>query len=267
MAKKAKASETGRIRRKDPARSAPNRSVMDHLRRNSASKDNPRKVATPNTRGLVPEALQQGMADVVKLGYGVIEQQIREGQSAAERLREGITNSKRLNSDVTNLIEGLVATTRDVGATWLDLLAIVVRSLAPQATRAGEPPSPQDGPARATTTGKSGAAVTVSSITPADPASPRVPPTIVVSGGKVRTVTLDLHPPSVQFVPFVGPLHAANRKHGVLKGVSFGLSADTTQAVLTVRVRPSQAVGIYSGAIVDSTTKEFGGTVSVTVGS
>ena len=205
------------------------------------------------------------MTDVVKLGYSVIEQQIREGQSAAERLREGITNSKQLNSNVTKLIEGLVATTRDVGATWLDLLAIIVRSIAPQTAGPGGMPNPHREFGTVTETSKSGGAVTVSSFTPADPASPSVTPAIVVKGGKVSKVTLDLRPPSSKFVPFVGPLYAVHRNTGMLKGVSFGLGPGMAQAVLTVNVPRTQAADIYSGAIVDGATKEFGGTVSVTV--
>ena len=76
------------------------------------------------------ETLQNAISDMVELSSTVIEDQIRAGQTAAERLRDGIASSERLNSDVNVLVDGLVATTKDVGATWLEVLSIVMRSSA-----------------------------------------------------------------------------------------------------------------------------------------
>jgi hypothetical protein len=53
----------------------------------------------------------------------------------------------------------------------------------------------------------------------------------------------------------------------VLSSVRFELSPDQAQLVLTVDLAVDQPPGTYTGVIVDSTTNEPGGTLSVTVGS
>jgi hypothetical protein len=170
-----------------------------------------------------------------------------------ERLRDGIANSKQLNTDVNMLVENLVATTKDVGATWLHLLSIVVRSMGSQPPGDGPPHgyarSPGAGTAQATAgtvtqTGTSGSAATISSITPTDPAKPAVPPVIVVKGVRVRSVALDLRPSSLRFVPVVRTLLASDPNRG-LTTVKFELSADQTHLILTVNVPRDQPSGIY----------------------
>jgi hypothetical protein len=279
MAKKRKAPKSNarrnnRLHRAEPARTAPNRSARDHVRRNARSRnDSVRAGRSKQPPESIADTVQQTIAGVVDLGYSVIERQILEGQRAAERLRAGLATSAEFNTDVNNLVEGLVATTRDVGATWLDLLSIVLRSVGPQAPCAGAPrdfaPPGQTGTRAGTTTrtSTSGSATTISSITPADPTSPRVPPVIEVRGIRVRRVTLHLQPPSVQFVPFVRSLVASDPQAAALTGVRFELSADRTHSVLVVDVPPNQPAGTYTGVIVDSSSNEPGGMVSVVVGS
>lgn len=274
MAKRKKGAKGDRLHRADPAREAPNRSSTDHIKRNARSSngdaDNGR---SKKPKHVISEAVQQAISDVVQLGSTVIEEQIRAGQLAAERLRDGIANSKELNTDVNLLVENLVATTRDVGATWLDLVSIVVRSIG---THPNPPPhgcTPSHGTGRprpaggtVTKTGTSGSATTISSLTPADSGSPAVAPVIVVNGVRARSVTLDLRPPSMRFVPVVRTLLASDPKHH-LAAAKFKLSADHTHLVLTINVPRDQPSGTYAGVIVDSSTNEPGGTLSVVVDS
>lgn len=89
---------------------------------------------------------------------------------------------------------------------------------------------------------------------------------IVVKDVRVKNVSLDLRPRSPSFVPMVRPLMAADPKL-VLYSVRFELSADQAQLVLTVELSVDQPAGVYTGVIVDSTTNDPGGTLSVTVGS
>ena len=63
-------------------------------------------------------------------------------------------------------------------------------------------------PTTRTQTGTSSGAITISNVTPADPAIPAEPPQIVVTGNGVKNVTLDLRPPSPRFVPLVRELLA-----------------------------------------------------------
>jgi hypothetical protein len=277
MAKKRRGSKSKRRQRPDPARTGPIRSGTAHVRRHAKP---PNDTVGAGAREQPPDSIvdtvKQTIEGVVDLGYTVIEQQIREGQQAADRLRAGLATSPQLNTDVNNLVEGLVATTRDVGATWLDVISIVLRSVGPQTpcptpprgfAAAGQPGMTRARTGTTTRTSTSGSATTISSITPADAAAPAVPPVILVTGIRVRRVTLDLRPPSIQFVPFVRSLAASDPRHAPLTGVRFELSADQTHSVLSVNVPRNQPAGTYTGVIVDSTTNEPGGTVSVTVGN
>ena len=104
--------------------------------------------ATVMAAALVSKTVQQAITNMVQLSSTVIEEQIRAGQAAAARMRDGIANSRQLNTDVNLVIDNLVATTKDVGATWLDLLSIMARSIGKQSPGPGGP----GGPARTGTT-------------------------------------------------------------------------------------------------------------------
>jgi hypothetical protein len=282
MAKKGEGRKGERLRRDDPDRGAPHRSGIDHIKRNAGSGsgkgggggnggDGNGGNGGPNgPKSLISESVQQAISNMVQLSSTVIEEQIRAGQTAAARLRNGMANSQQLNTDVSTMVESLVATTRDVGATWLELLSIVVRSIGAKSQGSGASDSGRgSATAQSTTrtqTGTSNGATTVSNVTPADPAVPAEPPQIVVTGSGVKYVTLDLRPPSPRFVPLVRELLAGDSKDG-LRNVKFQLTADRTHLVLTINVPRGQPAGTYTGAIVDSSTNEPGGTVSVTVGS
>jgi hypothetical protein len=268
MAKKSKDRKGERLRRDDPDRDAPHRSGIDHIKRNARSgggkgggggNGGNGNGGPSGPKSLISESVQQAISNMVQLSSTVIEEQIRAGQTAAARLRIGMANSQQLNTDVSTMVESLVATTKDVGATWLELLSIVVRSI-------GTKSQGSQSTTTRTQTGTSNGATTVSNVTPADPAIPAEPPQIVVTGSGVKYVTLDLRPPSARFVPLVRELLAGDSKDG-LRNVKFQLTADRTHLVLTINVPRGQPAGTYTGAIVDSSTNEPGGTVSVTVGS
>ena len=259
MVKKSKGT-TGRQSRPNLSRGSPNR--------RSRATDDSSTIEQPDP---VAATVKQTIAGVVELGYDVIDKQIRDGRDAAERLRAGLATSTQLNSNINNLVEGLVATTRDVGATWLDLISIVLRSVGPQ-TACSAPhhdfsEAGQTRTATATRTSSSGSARTISRITPADTASPSVPPEIEVRGVGVKEVTLDLRPPLTDFTPFVGPLRVFGGGRGPeLTDVRFALGPDRTRAVLIVDVPRNQLAGSYTGVVLDSSSHQAGGWVNVVVG-
>jgi hypothetical protein len=283
MAKKSGGWKGERLHRDDPDRDTPHRSGNDHFKRNArsgggggggsgrgcAGSDGGGAGRPNGPKSLISESVQQAISNMVQLSSTVIEEQIRAGQTAAARLREGMANSQQLNTDVSMMAEKLVATTKDVGATWLELLSIVVRSIGAKSPDSGAPDgSRRTGtmqPTTRTRTGTSNGVTTVSNVTPADPATPAEPPQIVVTGSGVKNVTLDLRPPSPRFVPLVHELLAGDPKQG-LRNVKFQLAPDKTHLVLAINVPRGQPAGTYTGAIVDSSTNEPGGTVSVTVG-
>jgi hypothetical protein len=262
MAKKDQGRRSERLKRADSDREAPHRSVTGHIKRNARSRKG-KNTASDKPKSSVKESVSAAISDMVQLSSEVIEEQIRAGQTAAERLRDGLANSKELSTDVTMLVENLVATTRDVAATWLDLLSIVVRSIGTQKPAPGGG-TPRPTPGTKTEVGSSGGAKTVSSVTPADPAISAIPPLIVVKGVRVKDVKLDLKPHSPHFVPIVHQLLAKDPEHR-LTGVKFEASPDESRLIVTVTVPRDQPAGIYSGTIVDSSSNEPGGTIGVTV--
>jgi hypothetical protein len=253
MAKNSDSTKSERLRRSNPERGAPNRSGADHIRRNAR---NGNGGDGPRTR--ISETLETA----------IIEDQIRAGQTAAERLRDGIAGSERLSGDAHVLIESLVAATKEVSSTWLELLKVVVQSIGTKPHRPGPGPGPgptpgEPHPRTKTKTGKSGGATTTSTITPADPAVEPVPVEIVVTGYGVKSVTLDLRPPSLRFRPVARPLQARDPK-SILSTVQFAVLE--RQIVLSVVGPRDQPSGVYAGVVVDSDSNEAGGTVSVTIG-
>ncbi len=243
-----------RARRKNPGRKQPYRGASEHINRN---RDGP---------ALVSQTVQQAITNMVQMSSTVIEEQIRAGQAAAARMRDGIANSRQLNTDLNLVIENLVATTKDVGATWLDLLSIVTRSISSQsAGAAGRSAGGVPQPRTITQAGTSGGAATISNITPADAATPAAPPEIVVTGKGAKKVVLDLRPHAPRFVPIVRELLASGQAHR-LSGVKFRLNPQK-KLVLMVNIPRGQAAGTYTGVIVDHSTNHPGGTVSVTIGS
>ena len=282
MAKKSTKRKDERLRRDDPERGAPNRSGSDHVKRHAGSgsgkgggpgnggNDGNGGNGKPNRpKSLISDSVQQAISNMVQLSSAVIEEQIRAGQTAAARLRQGMADSQQLNTDVSALVESLVGTTKDVGATWLELISIVVRSLGTKSPCPGDHAASFATPRPVTitrTATSSGGATTMSSVTPADLEIPAEPPQITVTGSGVKNVTLDLRPPSPHFVPMVRELLAGDPRNG-LKTVKFQLAPDRTHLVLTVNVPRGLPAGTYTGAIVDSSTNQPGGTVSVTVGN
>jgi hypothetical protein len=215
----------------------------------------------------ISASIQEAISKMVQTGSNVIEEQIRAGQTAAEQLRFGIVNSRQLNAEVNLLVESLAATTRQLGATWLQVISIIIRAIATQTPAQGSsgeplPTGPWPGFGTFTQTGKSGKATTSSSITPADQAIAGVPPQIVVNSKRVTNVALDLQPRSAQFVPFVQQLAAGKR---TLSSVKFTVSPTSPCLVLTVDVPAKLAAGTYTGPVIDSSTGQAGGTLSVTV--
>jgi hypothetical protein len=270
MAKKTTKRTERRMRRDDPDREAPDRRASEHIRRNAGSQNNgKRSNGDHESKPRISKTVEQAITGMVQQSSAFIEEQIRAGQLAAERLRDGIANSKQLNADINTLVENLVATTKDVGATWLDLISIIIRAIGTQPSNGGgssggntphAPPGP--GPT-VTRTGVFDGVTTVSSITPADGTVSGVPPQIVVKGANVRSVILDLRPPSLRFVPLVRQLISTDPKRSL--GAKFTVSSDPPRLVLTVIVSGDRPPGTYTGAIVDSSTNEAGGTLSVTV--
>ena len=84
-----------------------------------------------------------------------------------------------------------------------------------------------------------------------------------MKGAKAKHVALDLRPSSARFVPLVR--HLVHKDPGHSLDAKFTRSSDPLRLVLVIDVPDDQKPGTYTGVVVDSSTNEAGGTISVTV--
>jgi hypothetical protein len=256
------------MRRDDPDRETPHRRATIML---MAKKPGGKKTSRGRNRRnqRLSESVPQAISNMVRQSAAFIEEQIDAGRGAAERMRHGMTNTGQLNANIGTLAESLVTVTRDIGVTWLELISMIVRSIDTQAPLpggfggSGFPHGPPRRGGTVTRTAKSGNATTHSSFTPADAETPGVPPHIVVKGAKAKHVALDLRPSSARFAPLVRQLVHSDPKHSLR--AKFTPGSDPLRLMLVVEVPDRQKPGTYTGVIVDSSTNEAGGTISVTV--
>ena len=232
-----------RVRRQDARRGKPIRNATHHLGRGEGSAQGPRQ---PD--GTTP-SFDKIVSDAVGLGYQVIDEQIRQGRTAAERLRAGECPLDVPPSDTSMLIERTIELSKGLAATWLDLLSALGAAM-------------QQG--RPSQAGTSPPASTVG--------SPRSPSSMTITDFEVksnREVKVSFHPHAVSahFVPSVLSLHAADPKITPLSGAFITPSQDKRRPVLNIQIPDGQEPGTYSGAIVDAATKEPGGMLIVRIPS
>jgi hypothetical protein len=175
------------------------------------------------------------IGDAVSRGYKVIEDQILQGRDAAERFRAGTYNSADAEADVKKLVNRVLDLVKELGTAGFDLAAAAVRS-------------PSD--------------------TPRDPnsaPSPSQNSDVAIETYSTRRVKVicKLNPPSARFVPSVPALHSNDPNVPPLKTIRFDVQ--DARPVLLVNISDDQPLGTYAGAIVDMSTNEAGGFVSVSI--
>lgn len=233
-----------RKRREDPSRGKPNRNATNHLGMGEASAQGPRQPG-----GKAP-SFDKLVNDAVVLGYQVIDEQIRQGRAAAERLRAGESFLNVPPDDVSALIERMIELSQGLAAIWIDLLSALgtaVQQARPPQAGTPRPPS---------TAGTS------------RPARPMTITGCEVKSKGNRKVEADIHLHAVpaHFVPNVLPLHHATDPETVpIAGVYITPSQDMRRPVLNIEIPDEQPAGTYSGAIVDAATNVPGGMLIVRV--
>ena len=192
-----------RLHRADPARDQPIRD-FPHYARNHGMGARPNAPDDPVARG-------------VKLGYSVLDEQMREGQRLAERLRGG-ARPGAAPLDIGALVERALNIYRDIGALAFAATEALARNPSFGAGRTPEP-------------------------APAAPAS--TPFALDVKSARRVTVKLDLRP-GVR-APRVGPLACAAH---AIAGVGLELDASGA-ATLRLEIGDDQPAGVYHAVVVD----------------
>ena len=213
-----------RMHRPDPAREQPIRD-FPHYARNHGMGARPAAPDDPIARG-------------VKLGYSVLDEQMREGQRLAERLRGG-ARPGAAPLDIGALVERALNIYRDIGALAFAATEALARNPTFGAGRTAEP-----APA-------------------ASPASSTASASFALDVRSARRVTVKLNlRPGVR-APRVGSLTAANGGASAISTVGLDLD-EGGAATLRLEIADDQPGGDYHAVVLDA-EGEVAGTLTVRI--
>ena len=246
-------------------------SASDRLRRPSLDRTAPlRRVSTlfapPSGDGenARPGARSEGLADVmsrsVELGYRVVDEYIRQGRRAAERLRSRSFSVESLQSDVQDASMRVAQYASEFASVWMDMLRVAAGAGAPrgsarQATQAtapffGERPEPESSPPRRDVTN----AVS----------QPRARIALQVVSARPTETTLDLRPDA--FGPLlVHALRSADAERPRITDVAYVPATDSGTATIRVRVPDDLPAGTYSGLLLEPESSRPAGMLNIRV--
>jgi hypothetical protein len=209
------------------------------------------------------EAQQPGdvIARSVELGYRVVDEYIRQGRKAAERLGGPSLGPAALGGDVTELGARMMRYATEMMGLWMQLADATMGAGAPRSAAPAASPAPASEETPSARPGASDA--TVGSSPPRAGDGVRV--RIEVASLWPTEVWLDLRPEGVHVPVVAHALRAGDPALPRLDDVTFSNGALDEPPLLRVRIPPSQPAGIYNGLLIDSRTSRPVGTVSVRV--
>lgn len=189
--------------------------------------------------GWTPGPLWAGAGESVQAGYRVLEQQIREGQAAAQTFSNGAAFGGASGAGMQPLLNRLMQSYSDLGSVWMELLRTATASAAP----GPQPAAPE-------------AAASAPASAPA-PVNPGI--AVELTAACRATVRARLYRPvsgALQALPLrgVGPEAAEITGVGIAAGPCVKLDIPT-----------GTPPGQYHGLLLEEGTEEPAGSVSVTV--
>jgi len=245
-----------RLRRPDPERTEPVRNAAAYLRDPGSAEGVQSKLKQPSSHDTADGAVGHG----VKLGYKVIEEQIRQGQRLAQRLGKANKVNGTGSGEIGVLIERTLHLYKDMGALYFDALETVARSPALKTAVSsvwnGKTKTPAPPPIQTETE-------TETEIKPDSDTGMGTGFAIEIASTRRTQVTLDLRSSPRGFTPQVHALHATDPKIAPLIGVRYRMEPGVPTPALQVVIQDSQPPGTYTGVVVDSATNEPYGTLCV----
>jgi hypothetical protein len=221
--------------------------------------------AGTNRTSPAPEGRPQAgdvIARSVELGYRVVDDYIRQGRKAAERLGERSYGPAALSADVQALGTRMMQYAADFMGVWMQLMEVAT------AGAAGRPfaASPmRQTPAAPAATARDGAEAATDGTSSGTRVSDGTRVRIEVTSRWPTEVCLDLRPEAVRGPVVVHALRAADPAVPRLDDVTFANGSTDEPPILRVRIPPSQPPGVYNGLVIDPRTSRPVGTVSVRV--
>jgi len=205
-----------------------------------------------------PQSLNDVVSRSVSLGYQVVDEYIRQGHKAAERLRSRTYGAETMAGDAQDLAVRMMQYASDFAAVWLDFVQLAAVNQSP-------PPSP----AAASRTGTSGPGATPAAAAPASAAMAQSYEDANVRMEIVATqpieVSFDLRPGAGTRPLIVHALRAVDADKPRLTDVGFQPASEGQSARFRIRVPDGQPPGLYRGIIVDEQTSHPVGSIGVLV--
>jgi hypothetical protein len=221
----------------------------------------PRGVAgsTPDGAAMAErdDSLNGVVARSVDLGYRVVDEYIRQGQKAAQRINERTYGAETMASDAQDLAMRMLQYASDFAAVWLEFVQLASTGSAarPAASASGDgsqiPPQPSARPPQETAPSESSEIARVR---------------IEMLSTHPTEVSFEIRPLAVRRPLLVHALRAVDPEKPRLTEVVFHPGSDDAPARLRIHVPADQPPGTYSGLIVEEETSRPAGSVSVRVG-
>jgi hypothetical protein len=253
-----------RITRPEPERTMPRRSWSTLL--GPFGLDGAAGAATgePTANGGAEPRASDNVARAVELGYRVIDEYIRQGQKAAQRLSNRSWTPETALRDSQDLTARMTRHASDLVGLWLDVFDTSNLTGALRATM--QPPDTANGPADEAPQ-SSARAGDVSSPAPAGSATGRTRIAIDIASERPAEVAVDLRSEDMMRKLVVHSLRAVEPEKPRITEVSIEPATLQAPARLRIRVPADQPAGTYNALVIDEATSRPVGSVSLRVAS
>ncbi|MDF2496091.1 hypothetical protein [Sphingomonas sp.] len=235
-------SDPPRRRRPVPERDGPDR-TGPHLASNVDA-----RWSGPQASDQDDSEIPDVVADAVRMGYHVMEENLRHGRRAADRFRGQDYHLHDASKDALVMGRRVLDLARELGTTWFDLIGAVLddpgirAALGPQ--RAPDRPNPANSPV-------GNGSFPVQIVGHPRATGEAFLSTLVGLSGPIRITPLRIA--------------SASADAPAITGVRLGADPPTGAPTLLAAVPPDQPAGVYAGTIHESPTGRLLGSVSITV--
>jgi hypothetical protein len=248
MPRRAQPPPPERLRRPEPARTAPDRSGW-HARAGLGS-------AEPQPDATATDHVQRAISDAVALGYQVVEENLQHGREAAARYAKPNPSAADLQHDLTHSIGRMLELASDLGRVWMEMISGLVADPRVAATleRAFSPETgAPEGPK-------------MERLRPAE-TKPR-PLTIaceVVGHPRAKADPASIEPRDAPEHLHIGPLQARQPHKPDITRVALVSAGSGEGARAIIHVPEDQPPGIYNGPILAGPHDEMVGNIRLVI--
>lgn len=216
------------------------------------------------------EHASDAVSRAVELGYRVIDEYVRQGQKAAQRLSSRSWSPETALRDTQDFTARVTRHASDLVALWIDLLDSANMTGAwrsttqpwTQAVRTTPDDAPHDRAAAASHDAPPGPAFPATARA-TTPAAGRTRISVVVASEQPAEVVVDLRSEDTTRPLVVHSLRAVEPEKPRIDGVTFEPATPHAPARLRIRVPAGQPAGTYNALVIDEETSRPAGSVSV----